>query len=284
MLAAIDGSFPTGPVFKFLSLADGQDPPWRNRVANLLDGKAYLPSPSQFNDPFDCLPPVDLPQTIEDFEARKPAFLERLQASMPDIAADVIADAIDKSIQDSGLEALAEVTRQSFITGGERMGVFCLAECIQSVLMWSHYADNHRGIALRFNFQHDLDGGLMPLFKVRYSGERAVLRAFFGGEEQSEAIVDALCTKADFWQYEQEWRFIEPDGAGNTIQFNPRVITGVILGAKTCDEHAFWLIDLCIKRGIPVMRVVPHTKTFELSFVGVHDPTLGTGVPQPQEV
>lgn len=267
----MDGSYPTRPVFKFLSLADGQKPTARERVTDLLNGKAYLPSPLQFNDPFDCLPPVDLPQTIEEFEARKPAFLERLQGSVPNVSAELIREVIDKSIQDRGLEALADITRRSFVEGGERMGVFCLAECIQSVLMWSHYANNHRGIALRFNFQHHLDCGLMPLFKVRYSEERAVLKAFFGGDEQSEAIMNALCTKADFWKYEQEWRFIEPDGAGKTMVFNPRVVTGVVLGAKTSNEDAVWLIDECIKRGMPVMRAVPHSKTFELCIDEGHD-------------
>lgn len=271
--SVMDGNYPLSPLFKFLSLADGQTPPWRDRLTAFLDGKAYLSSPAAFNDPFDCLPPVDIPRTMNEFEERKSAFCARIQRAMPERSLQEISDTLSTSVEDMGLDALSDITRRSFSEGGARMGVFCLAECIQSVLMWSHYANNHQGIALRFDFKHHLDSALMPLFKVRYSEERAVIRAFFSGEEQAEAIMTALCTKADFWRYEQEWRFIEPDGAGTSINFDPRIVTAIVLGAKTPDQDAFWVIDECIKRGIPVMRAVPDTETFELSFNGVYDGT-----------
>ncbi|WP_333590924.1 DUF2971 domain-containing protein [Brevundimonas sp.] len=268
-----EDAFPTSPLFKFLSLADGQYPPWQDRVSAYLEGKAYLSSPLAFNDPFDCLPPVLLPKTLDEFEEQKPAFAQRLHQSMPHMSVADITSVIDQAIGNSSIDAFTEITRESFNNSGAQMGVFCLAECIQSVLMWSHYADNHKGIALRFEFRGRLDCGLMPLFKVRYSSERAALTAFFSGDNQAEAITTALCTKAEFWKYEQEWRFVEPAGAGKTIEFDPKVITSIVLGAKTRDEDAFWLIDQGIKRGIPVMRVIPNPETFDLGFFGVHDPS-----------
>lgn len=260
---------PLSPLFKFLSLADGQKPSWQERVISLLDGKAYLSSPISFNDPFDCLPSVDLPRTMEEFESGKRDFCARIQRAMPEVSLQEIEGVIN-AVSEREIENFSEITRASVNQSGSRMGVFCLAECVQSVLMWSHYADNHQGIALRFDFKDHLEGGLMPLFKVRYCEERPMLRGFFSGENQAEAITAALCTKAEFWRYEQEWRFIEPDGAGKSTDFDPRVVTALILGAKTRDRDAFWLIHECIKRGISIMRVVPHRETFELTFHGVH--------------
>ncbi|RSV29496.1 DUF2971 domain-containing protein [Sphingomonas sp. ABOLE] len=86
------------------------------------------------------------------------------------------------------------------------MGVFCVAECIDSVLMWSHYASNHQGIALRFEFGSD--PLLSPvIWKVKYQDQRPILRHTDFAVE-SMAIPIALATKATFWQYEQEWRIM----------------------------------------------------------------------------
>lgn len=185
---------------------------------------------------------------------------------MLEVSLAEIAETMDESVKQHGLEFVQYVTRESFGNGGARMGVFCLTENVRSVLMWSHYANNHYGIAIRFSFTDQIEGGLIPLFKVRYREERAMLRAFFGGEDQAESIMNALCTKAKFWDYEREWRFIEPEGAGKIIHFEPKVVTGVVLGAKTLDADAYWVAEQCAARGIPLMKVVPDDRTFALNF------------------
>lgn len=74
------------------------------------------------------------------------------------------------------------------------MGVFCVAECLDSVLMWSHYASNHQGIALRFEFDPDLK--TVPIFwRVKYQDQRPILR-HTDFNLQSPAIPAALVTKA----------------------------------------------------------------------------------------
>lgn len=271
----LEDVFPSGPLFKFLSVADGQPPPWKERFAQLLRGEAYLPSPLQFNDPFDCMIPVVLPETMDAFNARKEEFYQRLERAMPEMPPDRIR-AIDGHIQSFGLTDLHRVTTRSFERGTAKMGVYCLAEGIENVLMWSHYADHHRGIALRFHFKPGPGSGLSPLFKVRYQKERPSIEAYFGGADRPEDITDALRTKAEDWHYEREWRFLEPDGAGTTVTFDPKIITGVILGARTSDDDAFWLLDQCIKSGIPLMKAMMHSEKFEMIFHGAYDPAAKT--------
>lgn len=179
---------------------------------------------------------------------------------------------IDANIQAMGLDDLHDLTTRAFQESSEQMGVFCLAEAIDSVLMWSHYADDHKGIALRFNFPLSDKGGLFPLFSVRYQEERPTINAYFGGTDQSNDIMDALCTKAPAWSYEKEWRVLEPGGAASIVEFDPKIITGVVMGARVLDTDAFWLLDQCIKRGIPLMKAMPDIQTFRIVFREAYDP------------
>lgn len=231
-----------------------------------------MPSPEQFNDPFDCLPPADVPANIDDWNERKEAFYDRLHQSAGEISRAEVAQTVDAIIDQHGLAFLNDVSKVSFANGGARMGVFCLTENVRSVLMWSHYANHHRGIAIRFSFTDPLYDERMTLFRVRYQEERAILPAFFGGGDQADAIMAALCTKAEFWSYEKEWRFLEPDGAGTIIEIDPRIISGVVLGAKTSHSDACWIADLCAVRNIPLMKVRPDDRTFALNFHEARDP------------
>lgn len=212
---------PSGPLFKFLSTAPGQSPDWKVRVTQLLAGEAYLPSPSQFNDPFDCLPTMGLPPTPEEFAAGRAQFVSRFVRAMPDMPREAIEAAVDAMVAEGKLSEMAEIARRAFNKGGETMGVFCLCECAENVLMWSHYAHNHQGLALRFRFNRHEDNGLLPLWKVKYQEARPVVMKFFQGEDEQFAFMEALCTKADFWRYEQEWRFLEPGGARTVQRFDP---------------------------------------------------------------
>lgn len=260
---------PTGPLYKFVSLADNQVPSWQERFKQLLDGKAYLPSPSQFNDPFDCLPTVALPTSMEAFNAKRHLLVPRFVASMPGITAEEVERALEDAFAGATIEHLSAITSSSFKRSAENTGVFCLAACVNSVLMWSHYASLHTGIALRFDWRKQLHGGIMPLFKVRYAKERHRILGFFEEPEVDDALVDGLRTKAEFWEYEQEWRFIEANAAGTTVNFLPEMIDQVILGANCRSKDAEWIYDIAEARGIEVLKAIPSETNFDIGFARV---------------
>lgn len=96
----------------------------------LIKKEIYFASPDQLNDPYDCRLNI-----IEAFSA-----------------------AIEKARRDTNSALEAQLTRftplkdtyaklQADIQGS---GVFSLARSPKNVLMWSHYADDHRGFALGF--------------------------------------------------------------------------------------------------------------------------------------
>lgn len=88
-----------------------------------------------------------------------------------------------------------------------KTGVLCFSEVNDSQLMWSHYADNHRGFVVEFDECHPYftqrgvsQDELWQLHKVKYSDHRPQTTAI-------ELDFDAIfLTKHSSWSYECEWR------------------------------------------------------------------------------
>lgn len=105
-------------------------------------------------------------------------------------------------------------------------GVISLSETKSNLLMWSHYANEHRGAVIEFTFdvQFDKDSKLLQrgflstafdnkyLFnRVKYRLEREPDNDFFltpGYGLLSELKEHLSFTKAEAWSYEKEHRFI----------------------------------------------------------------------------
>jgi hypothetical protein len=78
----------------------------------------------------------------------------------------------------------------------ERFGLICFSEHWHNPLLWSHYADKHRGMCLGF----DVDG--RGLKAVKYVKERSNLKM----PPTKQSADELLFTKYRDWQYEEEWR------------------------------------------------------------------------------
>jgi hypothetical protein len=117
-------------------------------------------------------------------------------------------------------------------------GLLCFSRTWRSPLLWSHYADKHRGIALGFDVSDPL---LVP---VQYIQGLHKIKALAKETEQStiDKLLDRLrYTKFDGWAYEDEVRqFLKLDSLSHQsgLHFVPfsadLVLREVILGPR-CD-------------------------------------------------
>lgn len=261
---------PLVPLFKYLSLAPGMDPSWQQRLTQLLNGKAYFPSPQDFNDPFDCLPVTLVPETQEELDGVIDTLIARLTTATAHLPAADLDRMLRAGIAGKTPADIFEMARAGTALTASGLGVFCLAENINSVLMWSHYANNHRGIAVVFEtYAEPAKQGLPPFFKVRYQEARATLGGLFTPEGIADDVVDALLVKADFWKYEQEWRAFAPQGAHKTIEFDHRIVTGIVFGANCKPEDEAWIREAIGARPMHYYRVTPDHRTFDLSLTAI---------------
>ncbi|MCK8456301.1 DUF2971 domain-containing protein [Sphingomonas faeni] len=172
------------------------------------------------------------------------------------------------ALDDLPIPLLREKLQQAAAANAREKGVFCLAETINNVLMWSHYAANHYGIALQFDFQRGNAEQLLPIWKVDYQPVRPVI-ADMHTTIQERPLADALATKADFWHYEQEWRVMKADKAGTIIPFDRSIITGIALGAKCTAENEKLIRKMIGDSVVTLHRMRVSDRTFNLTMAAL---------------
>ena len=97
------------------------------------------------------------------------------------------------------------------------IGIICLSREWSHPLLWSHYADKHKGIAIGFDVP---DGGIY--LPVKYRPER--LQPPQGHMLSDADLDDLLLTKFTTWKYETEYRcFCRLDDSvqENDLYFKP---------------------------------------------------------------
>lgn len=132
--------------------------------------------------------------------------------------------------------SLDEPTKLAFIESA----IGCFSTVPNDVLMFSHYADNHRGLCVGFDTRQliaSFTAKNMPLLAhirpVRYFPTMPKFNL------QAQPALIATC-KCDIWTYENEFRLFIANGSSlapsGVFNFDREVITEVIFGCKATDD------------------------------------------------
>lgn len=261
----------------------------------LLDlAEVYYADPRGFNDPLDCAPSIQVDTDIANLEqllfrmlVKKRGKESALQVmnnhrymsteygdykTDPDTAAYYIrrlASDVDDLLK-------AEL--------GQR-GVLSLAAKWSCPLMWSHYADEHRGLCIEYDATDTAFNMLRP---VSYSSPRAVrvselIEWKVKGSSSAQQRIEQtfFFSKAPQWRYEREWRDIS-DSAGTASA--PAYVSAIVFGLR-CDST---VINTVVKlhaqseRKIKFYAVRPLDESFRLRRYAIdQDEIEASGVRSP---
>ncbi len=232
-------SMPT-KLYKYRSLAD--DMQWQYARNIIVDNEFYFCRPTEFNDPFECRPMFRVEGTVDEIalyfykllSRNRPELDEQSRRSMAATKASQMA--ADPPGQ---LQAFIERFHETQINN---YGVLSLSADPENILMWAHYANNHRGICLEFSTDKALDN-LCYAEPVTYQDEFPTINVLTAGDDPPQMMRTMLITKSKLWKYEQEWRLVDLDGHGPK-QFNPGTLTGIIVGAKCSEESLGRLVTM----------------------------------------
>lgn len=92
----------------------------------------------------------------------------------------------------------------------DSFGIISFTKKQDNLLMWSHYADEHRGMVVEFDSEHAIfhsiykDEGIPRAGKLSEVSYEIKRRSEFGGFE------DPFFEKPKCWGYEEEWRLVVP--------------------------------------------------------------------------
>lgn len=167
----------------------------------------------QSNDPLEILPSFDI-DNIKDSDEK--IDILRFKPLWHNIARDTIRPAV------------------------------CMSSNCSSLLMWSHYAEAHKGVCLVFRFKSLIEASeAHSLFPIQYSKNRIKLKNYVIKTSDTNLLVfgklmaDLIGIKPLDWSYEHEFRFLIKDSdtleyhdGGFYTNFLSNNLYGVILGVR----------------------------------------------------
>lgn len=263
-------------LFKFRKCSDDQD---IARIDQLLSGQLYFATSSQLNDPFEMkmrlVPDPDeharrkrLMRSLKEGE-----YLGKLSPAARLMRSGQLSNRI--KLQPKVLEEAAD---NNYLRMQQNCFVFCASATREHPLLWSHYADMHRGVCIQ------LDHNILPLAsacKVDYSKSYPVATYPFRNDD--ELIRKGILTKAEYWAYEKEFRLFSlrinnptwhlgvdwPDE--HVARFDPKTAVSIVIGARMPEKIERKILDLCKKKypHIGVERAVLSDKEFRIGFESV---------------
>lgn len=199
-------------------------------ISCLTDSYVYLSAPNSFNDPFDCS-------------------LQLINLDYPN------QKNFNKKAVDRFKDKLKEI------------GVCCFSRTNDSILMWAHYANSHRGFCCEFTSDdHNLDS-LHPL-DICYS--QGFTKLDFHSNA-ADAIANMIYTKSECWSYEQELRILkhgiyQPDDRKK--RYAQKDLKSVFLGVA-CEAKVADTIRICLQEKYPNTKLYKSYKSpneFKLLF------------------
>jgi len=220
-------------LFKYRSLATEEDRKYTSEI--FLKNEVWFPTPASFNDPFDC---QFVLKSEASREEKMSFFREYLKwrYRLSDAQAEHRTKKMFSPTRRSELADWERQRLQDIRDTRNRIGVFCLTEVSDDILMWSHYADQHRGICLEFTLssQEHIDF-FAQASEIKYQDSFPEVNPFTRSPPGKKLTLMAL-RKSTRWKYEKEWRILKVDGPGKET-LPPRLITSVILGARISPDN-----------------------------------------------
>jgi len=230
--------------------------------------------PNRFNDPFEFYPrmistnPLRWAQQI----LKTPGVIERIyqtrtiagswRGSLEEFRRHM-SDHIEeeaRSLVSHVPQAIGEVRARVVEHASKTFGILCLSNKRDSILMWGHYADKHRGIVIGFDSSNDMFQAnakssrlgesdstviMMGLHPVEYGNERVVYdTSWFPTDPQMTQFEQQIFfSKSKDWIYEEEVRqcfaldslvarLLDDKSPGYFLPVSPAAVVSVSLGAK----------------------------------------------------
>lgn len=151
--------------------------------------------------------------------------------------------------------------------------VSCFTVKNDNMLMWSHYANSHKGFCIEYeippvgNGSNELHQNLYPVIYCNDMSDvtKEILvnsNNNLGNEELHNLYIKALLRKGLDWKYEQEWRLLFYSKTRFPYVFFP--IKKVYLGHYMPFDERAKIIKFCKENSIPYIGMKADSKTYKM--------------------
>ncbi len=194
-----------------------------NEYTNNISTKSELcfSTFDKFNDPFDCNLDFRNENTyiypdLKDFKkeiAKKRGMSKRL---------------FNKNLS---LKGYAREHKKFILDMKNESGILSMSKTCANILMWSHYADDHKGLCFGFMALESNDECFKKGTPVSYSKDEIYTPINVFSTNYEEELTRLFSTKSKYWEYEEEFRFITINSNG-LKNFSKESLREIIFGCS----------------------------------------------------
>ena len=176
------------PLYKYMTFENLQ---------HVLGGTIRFTQPDAFNDPFEMVPELYVPDSFgadKDIQLSFSVTAPRRAPGVHELDADFESD----QCSDRNSRSIRASLDQT-------IGILCLSGNPSSLLMWSYYADAYAGSVVEFDQSHDFFRGN---FQVEYRERRPKKDIRYYVSSDEPIPIAELCVKPRVWEHEAEIRVV----------------------------------------------------------------------------
>lgn len=250
-------------------------------IINLEEDSVWLTSPDKVNDPYDCGHSIDYDALFDEISKKIPQQIEKLPLETQELLRTVVkSDHSNKGINVNLHNLPAEVVddwkrlhsamlqliKDDLIANDKTKNRFKLcsfSERIDSVVMWSHYADAHKGFCIEYDIKNlpYEDERPLNLYPVIYSDEvfdatTSISRGINNQEFNLFHLFLSGLVKSKDWAYEKEWRLLFNN---KTMVDDQPYFMGkpkaVYLGINIDPRHEKMITEICTRKQVSVKKM-----------------------------
>ena len=154
-------------------------------------------------------------------------------------------------------------------------GISCLSESDSSLLMWAHYANNHKGMCVEYELLKISNQLKFTPVPVIYTNDRVTLSSLESenlDHDTMKIFVESITTKSSEWNYEKEWRIIRDEAACGTRwnkadkgalleMIRP---TSITLGCRSEGDFEKSVREYCEKEKVTLYKMEKNKDKYQL--------------------
>jgi Protein of unknown function (DUF2971) len=232
--------------YKYRAIKNLEDLDKDYSLKGLFENQAIFSCRDNFNDLFDCkielIPPC-------------PKQLKNIKKTLSQKERIEISRLCEKGKITNEGKIFIENLEENFKQLVDGYFFYCVTANCKSNLMWSHYADSHRGFCIEFRPEH------MDASKVLYKADIPELKLIDiicshydipQEKHVGDEIWHALRTKLEEWKYEEEYRFqlgydmshliIEKNDKFSIVSYEPYFVESIIFGCRMSEKIKNYII------------------------------------------
>jgi hypothetical protein len=242
--------------YKYLPFSEGAQ-------KTISEGTMKFTCPLEFNDPFDCMPFYDT-KNIDQITKLRPDLYKATGKKRGLSPAKRIVQK-PKDIARLRSRVHDGTFARDLMTN---IGVVCLTRDPLNILMWSHYAKDHKGFLLEFRIpvMGTSEDSLLATERlvphaIRYQQARPSIE--LGSTNPPDLVERMALTKSKDWSYEQEERVIDQKRGSGIHKYQRDDILCSVIAGMSMDKKDYIVLDSLVssiaKSTIPNLRLYQAT-------------------------